>query len=175
MKNKIILHLMAISVMLMASCAHKSLNEPTPIKVGDKIPTFSVVTTDNAEYTQDTFIGAGEPFAILVTKPGCPYCQQRLKQLKDVLPEYYPILALSTGDKDSTLKEFEEIGISMPVTAPADNHLIHKFTQTVVPVLVIFNENGIVLNRIEREELTNDQLLYYLTVKEPKKTTNSQK
>ncbi len=161
--------------MLMASCTHKNLNEPAPLKVGDEIPSFSVVTTDNAEYTHDTFLGAGEPFAILVTKPGCTWCQKRLIQLKEVMPEYYPILALSTGDKDSTLKEFEEIGLSIPVEAPADNQLIHKFTQTVVPVLVIFDENGKVLNRIEREELTNDQLLYYLTVKEPKETANSQK
>ena len=162
MKTLKTLILAFIGILLLSSC-FGNVNPALLVQVGEKVPDFTLTTTDGTEYTPETLMSSGTPFAIMVTKPGCGYCKQRLLQVKNTAPENYPILVLSIGEKEETMAEFEEYGITFPVVAPAPQDLTRRFTQISYPVLFIFNKNGICQSRIRTEQVTDENLIKYLS------------
>ena len=140
------------------------------LPIGHKIPEFSVVTLDGVGYDDKTFQGNNEYFAILVFKADCGLCEVRAHQLKHTLPEFYPILGFSISSEEDT-KEFlesNELKNFLPTAVVTDKDFISKFLQNEPPAILVFNENGILIDKILKENYTKDELLARM-VKDPTK------
>lgn len=165
MKHKTILLLLAFAAIFLASCSAGDTGprQKDGLRPGDHIPAFAAVTTGNAAYTDETFIGSGGPFAIVLFDPDNAPCRDYLARLGQVLPAYHPILAFSTGEPQQTTGALTSAGLDIPAVASTDKETIGGFTKGPLPATFVFDDKGTLRHRINAsDELSDEELLRVL-------------
>ena len=161
-RHPVLLLLLTLIITTFAACRHKDMSFPPELKVGNNVPSFSVTALDGKTYSNKTLMASGTPFTVFIIGAKCPYCHSRTEQLRRVLPEGYPILALSKSPEDETRAFLEQYGQPFPAAVP-DSYTIRLFNQKELPLLVVFGPDGKVKTLIRREEMEDEELFVLIT------------
>ena len=144
----------------MPSCSSifKPLDEPG-LEIGDGAPEFEYTTIYGEKVNNDTFSAA--PFAILVMKPDCGFCQSLINQIMRIWPQVngVPLLMLSYSDANTTLSFVEENQLPWPTACLDSIKEVSKYTGTTLPTLLLFDESAVVRLRISRDNISDEELL----------------
>lgn len=144
----------------MPSCSSifKPLDEPG-LEIGDSVPEFEYTTIYGEKVNNDTFSAA--PFAILVMKPDCGFCQSLINQIMRIWPQVndVPLLMLSYSETNTTLSFVEENQLPWPTACLDSIKEVSKFTGTTLPTLLLFDESAVVRLRISRDIISDEELL----------------
>ena len=148
--------------LMLFSCVHKNLRPDEGLKVGDPIPEFSAFALDNNEYTNESFLGCESNFAIILFSPGCFDCTVLLQQLRQILPDGYPILGLSNQGKDITKEYIEANKFNFLPVAPVSKDIIQSFNKGSMPCLYVFDKSAKVKYVVKNVNLPDNEVLKFL-------------
>jgi len=119
-----------------------SFSKEGALKVGDKIPAFSLNSATGGLVTSINLLKEG-PIVISFYRGGwCPYCNLELKALQNILPEIKKlggnIVAISPELPDNSLSTQEKNDLKFPVLSDTGNLVAQKFGLEVdIPKLVV--------------------------------------
>lgn len=164
MKLKTIIFAAFLAVLTMCaaqSCSSILFNFETPmgLEIGETVPEFSFTTIEGNRVSNKDY--AGSHYAIFVFKTDCGFCQARAIQLNRIYPDLngFPILGLSASDEKETMDFVNEKKLPFPVALPDNVKTIQKFAVGELPVLMLFDEEGVFRLCVKREELTDEDLV----------------
>jgi thiol-disulfide isomerase/thioredoxin len=121
------------------------------VKVGDRVPVFSVDVVD-AEGRTSTFSTAqltGETVIVLFNT-SCGDCQRELPRLNDYYLEHrndagFQMVAISREEEPESVAAFwKEKGLSMPYSPQPDRRIYGLFASAVIPRVYFCGADGII-------------------------------
>ena len=164
MKKRILLLAAAVVGLLLApSCRKTEVNEH--FQIGERLPDFSVTTTDGKRVTTSDL--KGKPSIVIIFTTTCPDCTAQLPEVETVFAahkEDINVLAVNRGEKEDDVKAcWLERGFTMPAAAPGDRSIYDLFdrgSQTGVPQVYISNPQGVIIGFTnDQKVLTSDDIL----------------
>ena len=121
------------------------------VKVGDRVPTFSVQTV-RADGTKATFSSealTGETVIVLFNT-SCGDCQRDLPLLNNYYLEHrnepgFQMVAISREEgTESVAAYWQANNLSIPYSAQTDRNIYHLFASSIIPRIYFCNAEGIV-------------------------------
>ena len=131
------------------------------VKVGDRVPAFTVEVVDNGEHKSFTTDELAGETVIVLFHTTCPDCQRELPRLNQYYLQHkddagFQMVAISRGEGEETVSAFwKEKGLLIPYSAQADRRVFELFASNIVPRVYFCNAQGIV-TRLFVEELPAD-------------------
>lgn len=127
--------------------------------VGDRLPEFSVETSDGAVVSNVSLMG--NVSVIMFFHTGCPDCQQALPVMQLAYDEYAPLgvgfICISREEgADEVTPYWERFGYTLPYSAQSDRHIYSLFATSIVPRIYISDAEGVI-----RHVYTDDPVLTY--------------
>lgn len=145
--RQVILILATICVFLCAAGCIKEKTDGVELKVGDRLPEFSVVMNDGSQVTDESLKGSVS--CVMFFHTSCPDCQQTLPVIQQVYDEYaskgviFTLISREEGERSVSAFWTQE-KLSMPFSAQSDRTVYNKFAQTRIPRVYICDKDGII-------------------------------
>ncbi len=138
--------LTALAFLALTSCIGEK-NPARDLEVGDKVPEFSVVTSDGTVVDNISLLGGVS--CIMFFNTHCPDCQKTLPQVQMIYDEYlsqgvsFILISREQGDEE-VAPYWQECGYTMPYSAQKTREVYEKFAQSRIPRVYICDKNGII-------------------------------
>lgn len=143
------INIIFLSILLMMSFACVDEKVENHIQPGERIPQFSIITTDDRALSNKSLLG--RPSLIIHFTTICPDCQRQLPEIQavyDNLGDDAGFLAINRGEDIRTVqKHMEKNGYTIPTVAEGDRYLYNLFdrgSMSGVPQIYISDKDGIV-------------------------------
>ena len=145
--KQITLILTILCAFLCSSGCIKDKVEGVELKVGERLPKFSVVMSDGSQVSDESLMGSVS--CIMFFHTSCPDCQRTLPVVQQVYDEYAQngvLFALISREQTAALVEsyWTERGYDMPYSAQSDRTIYNKFAQSRIPRVYICDKDGII-------------------------------
>lgn len=145
--KKISLLLTILCVFLCASGCIKDKVEDVELKVGDRLPDFSVVMNDGTVVSDESLKGSVS--FVMFFHTTCPDCQKTLPVVNDIYDIYVSEgvrFALISREQDEAdiLTYWNEKAYDMPFSAQSDRTIYNKFATSRIPRIYISDKDGII-------------------------------
>ena len=121
------------------------------VKVGDRVPTFSVATVraDGTTSTFSTETLTGETVIVLFNT-SCGDCQRELPRMNDYYLQHrhekgFQMVAISRAEgAESVAAYWKEQGLSIPYSAQTDRRIYNLFASSIIPRTYFCSADGII-------------------------------
>ena len=121
------------------------------VKVGDRVPTFSVETVlaDGSTATFTTARLTGETVIVLFNT-SCGDCQRGLPRMNDYYLQHcgdkgFQMVAISREEgAESVAAYWKEQGLSIPYSAQTDRRIYNLFASSIIPRTYFCSADGII-------------------------------
>lgn len=136
--------------LLAVSCVWEKTDQPGDIRVGDPLPTFSIVVCEGgAERVVTTADLKGAVSVITLFSVTCPDCRATLPELQRAYDAFAPqgvqFINISRAEgRDRVEALWAELGLTMPYSAQDDRTVYELFAKSVVPRVYLSDRQGIV-------------------------------
>ena len=145
--KQVILILTILCAFLCSSGCIKDNVEGVELKVGDRLPKFSVVMSDGSQVSDESLLGSVS--CVIFFNTSCPDCQRTLPEVQQVYNEFASkgvLFTLISREQTAALIEpyWTERGYDMPYSAQADRAVYSKFAQSRIPRVYICDKDGII-------------------------------
>lgn len=160
--RKTLFHILTIIWMAMipSSCITDDNEEPSTgieLKIGDKIPSFSITMNDGTTVTNQSL--AGKVSMIVFFHTACKDCQKELpiiQEFHDNHPET-PVICISRAeDKQSIAKYWKTNQLSLPYSAQEDREIFSLFAYQTIPRIYVIDTRSTI-----RKIFTDNPLAKY--------------
>ena len=138
-----------VSALLAALCLSGCIKENVgaDLKVGDRLPDFTVTMNDGTVVSDDSLMG--NVSCVMFFHTTCPDCQATLPVVQSIYDEYHQkgvlFALISRGQAADDIDIFwEEKGLNMPYSAQESRYVYNKFASTRIPRVYICDKNGII-------------------------------
>jgi len=115
------------------------------LKVGDRIPSFSVVMNDGSRVEDEDLLG--EVSLIVFFNTACKDCQQELPVIQrfyEAFPQY-PLLCISREEGEASVSAYwQKQEFTMPYSAQQDRKIYQLFASHTIPRIYVVDEEGII-------------------------------
>lgn len=142
--HKILTILMAM--LLLTSCVKDKRDDTeTPVGVGDKIPTLSVVTSDGTVVDNNSL--RGKPSLICFFRTTCPDCQQEFPTLQRIYDDFksVQVILISVGQENAPIAEYWSANnLTLPYSAQQDKTIAQTFGVSSIPQVYVCSADGVV-------------------------------
>lgn len=137
---------LVLSAVVLFACINDGPETGADLKVGDRIPDFSITMNDGSIVT-----GAGlrqSVSVIVFFHTSCPDCRKTLPVLQKIYDEYasrgvrFALISRAEA-QDSVSSFWQEQGLTMPFSAQNDRKIYEMFAASLVPRIYICR-NGII-------------------------------
>lgn len=139
---------LVLCMVMLGSCVRD--DEPKGVKeyvkVGDRLPRFSVKLLDGTEVNNATWEGKALVLVFFSTK--CPDCQHELPEVERFYQQVSGradvfTLAVSREEGYEKVRDYwQEHGLTIPCSPQEDRHIYHLFATGIVPRIYIVNPQG---------------------------------
>ena len=152
MMRNILLLLTAAVVFAACSMGDDDDGEVTEyVKVGDRVPAFSVETVlaDGSTATFSTAALTGETVIVLFNT-SCGDCQRELPRMNDYYLQHcgdkgFQMVAISREEgAESVAAYWKEQGLSIPYSAQTDRRIYNLFASSIIPRTYFCSADGII-------------------------------
>ena len=150
-----------VSALLAALCLSGCIKENigADLKVGDRLPDFTVTMNDGTVVSDDSLMG--NVSCVMFFHTTCPDCQATLPVVQSIHDEYQQkgilFALISRGQTADDIDIFwEEKGLNMPYSAQEGRYVYNKFASTRIPRVYICDKDGII-----RYVFTDDPIPVY--------------
>ena len=150
-----------VSALLAALCLSGCIKENigADLKVGDRLPDFTVTMNDGTVVSDDSLMG--NVSCVMFFHTTCPDCQATLPVVQSIYDEYQQkgvlFALISRGQTADDIDIFwEEKGLNMPYSAQEGRYVYNKFASTRIPRVYICDKDGII-----RYVFTDDPIPVY--------------
>lgn len=119
---------------LLAGCVKDDEPMESLIKVGDRLPDFTITLNDGSRLTTSDL--RGRESVIVLFNTSCPDCREelpRIQQLHDEQPELAIICISRAEDAPSVASYWEEHGLTLPYSAQSTADVYHLFATAGIP------------------------------------------
>lgn len=162
MKRSTILLLSLAMTLLLASCRKGHYLDNPGLKHGEPLPQFAVKTFDGRTMSSSAVVSkvSGGPYAILVFRTECAYCEALMTQLARVLSAggSMSVIGLSLGDASETAALLEKTGLGgLEGVYLCDAQTVYSLAGDTLPFLFVL-EDGLVRSGIHRDRLSDERL-----------------
>ncbi len=145
--KQVTLILTILCAFLCSSGCIKDKVEGVELKVGERLPKFSVVMSDGSQVTDESLKGSVS--CVMFFHTSCPDCQRTLPVVQQVYDEYAQngvLFALISREQTSrSVRAFwAQEKLSMPFSAQSDRTVYNKFAQSRIPRVYICDKDGII-------------------------------
>ena len=145
--KQIILILATLCALLCTTGCIKDKVEGADLKVGDRLPGFSVVMNDGTIVSDESLKGSVS--CVMFFNTSCPDCQRTLPEVQQVCNEFASkgvLFALISREQTAVLVEsyWTERGYDMPYSAQSDRTVYNKFATSRIPRVYICDKDGII-------------------------------
>ena len=139
-----------VAVLCAVLCASGCINEKlegADLKVGDRLPDFSVVMDDGTTVSDE--ILKGNISCVVFFHTSCPDCQKTLPVVQEIYNEYASENIIFTLiSREQTADEIDvfwkEKSLNMPYSAQSDRKVYNLFAQTRIPRIYMIDKDGII-------------------------------
>lgn len=140
-----------LSLLVVTLCTAKAQQgDQDIIKVGDVMPTFSIVSDDGAVFQSSAL--KGKVIFINFFATWCPPCQKELAEVEAVLwPTYgkhkdFVMLTLGREHTDADLKAYnEKKGFTFPLYPDRERKIFDSFAKSLIPRSYLIGKGGKVI------------------------------
>lgn len=161
--RKICVALACLFAVAMVSCVTDD-DKVTSIKVGERIPQFSVVLDDGSSLSSSDL--QGHRSLIVFFNTSCPDCRRELPVLQrvyDQAPAGSRIVCISREeDSESVAAYWAASGLTLPYSAQTDRAVYSKFASGIIPRIYAVDENLTVIAAFSDTDMPSEQALLYL-------------
>jgi len=145
-KNQIIF-LVAAVIILNAVLSHSMANTPSLIKVGDKLPAFSMDVLGGGQVSNADFLD--KPTVLFFYAGWCPCSHFSSQWIKKAESEFggegLALAAVGIQDSSGKLKEFaEQYNFDFPVAVEGGNDVARSMGVKTTPTTLFVNKEGVV-------------------------------
>ncbi len=136
---------------MLSSCINDDEGEQGTIelKVGDRLPAFSVQLTDGRTMTTENL--RGRPSLVVFFHTGCKDCQQEFPVLQSIYEDYgrkVEMVLISREEKAADIAPYwAEHRLTMPYSAQEDRTVYHLFAKMSIPRIYV-SDKDLVIRRI---------------------------
>lgn len=132
-----------ISVLILSSCINDDPTEGADLKVGDRIPDFSVNMNDGSTVTGESLRQGVSVIVFFHT--GCPDCQVTLPEIQNIYNEYsgrgVKFALISRDERSGSIDAFwEKAGLDMPYSPQKGRDVYELFATITVPRVYICDD-----------------------------------
>ncbi len=165
-----IIALLSVIMLAATSCKHGHYLDNEGLKVGDTLPEFVVTSLDGKATTSASIAAyhSGEPYGLLTFRGDCTSCETLLRLMARVMiknERTIPIVAVSLCSKEETIAYLSELGIlDMIEVYLAGAKTVYDISGDTLPMLAVFNDEGVVSVCIHREQYTEKKLAEILAI-----------
>jgi peroxiredoxin len=131
--------------------------------VGDRLPSFDVVTSEGLRVTTDSLVGRRSVVVLFHT--GCPDCRKELPELDIVYRAHrqeadFRLICIAREELQADIQAFwDEKALAMPYSPQADRRVYSLFARSVIPRIYIASPDGIVRFMHDDQEMPNHEQL----------------
>jgi len=164
MKKTIVYILLFALAGIIPSCITSGYDDDylkaSKVKVGDKIPGFTLTDKDGKKLTSDDLKGKRSLIYFFITT--CGDCHQVTPVIQGVwekirLDDKYQLVVVNRGESvDEVEKYFSENGITMPYYLDQLKEVYNQFAEKYVPRVYIVDSNGVIEWMTTEEKLPDD-------------------
>lgn len=137
---------MVLLVVGMAGCVKDDVNYDSKVKVGDRLPAFSVVTDGGEHVSNDSLKGA--PAAVMFFHTGCPDCRRELpvvQELSVLVPEL-GVLCIARSEGAAEIAAYWEANsLTLSYSAQEGDGVYRLFADAGIPRLYLTDAAGTVV------------------------------
>ena len=132
------------SVLCASGCIKEKL-EGADLKVGDRLPDFSVVMNDGTTVSDETL--KGNISCLVFFHTTCPDCQRILPVIQEIYSMYkgvkYALISREQAE-DDVLSFWNEKSLDMAFSAQSSREVYNKFASSRIPRVYICDKDGII-------------------------------
>ena len=126
----------------------------TPLKIGAKLPEFTLPTVDGKNYSPNSF-SSNKLLVVMFTCNHCPYVQayedRLIKLQSDFKDKGVAFVAINANDEknypedsfENMIKRAKEKGFNFPYLRDKSQEIARKFGATYTPEVFVFDQNRI--------------------------------
>ena len=120
------------------------------VKVGDRVPSFTVDVVDNGVHTTFSTAHLSGETVIVFFSTLCGDCKRELPELNDYYLRHkddagFQMIAISRAEGEEMVAPFwEEYDLQIPYSAQTDRHIYDLFASSIVPRVYFVSAQGIV-------------------------------
>ena len=124
----------------------------SPLKVGDKMPSFTLPDANGKEISSDKLLIQGSLILSFYRGGWCPYCNFELRALQKLLPEFEKsnatLVAISPENPDRSLSTQEKNELKFPVLSDSNNKVARSMglakekDKLPIPASYVVDTNG---------------------------------
>lgn len=134
------------AMIFLSGCINEDI-EGADLKVGDRLPDFSVVMNDGTTVSDESL--AGSVSCLMFFHTTCPDCQQTLPEVQKIYDVYGEkgikfALISREQDKEEIDVFWTENSLDMPFSAQKDRDVYSRFAQSRIPRVYICDKDGII-------------------------------
>ena len=138
------------AIICLVLCCSGCINEKlqgADLKVGDRLPDFSVKMNDGRVVTDEDLIGSVS--CVVLFHTSCPDCQNTLPSIQRLYDEYAPeTVRFALISREEGAEEIEsywtEKSYDMPYSAQLTRKVYNKFASSRIPRVYISDKDGII-------------------------------
>ena len=159
--------LLVLSSLFLSSCVKDKDQDgkiENYIKVGDKLPNFTVKNTAEEELNNEQLKGHVTLLVFFMTT--CPDCERELPKIEGIWQQLhentdFKLIAISRAETASTVNQYwEKQQFKMPFYLDPEREVFSLFANSTIPRIYLVNrENIVTWMAIEETELTTEQLI----------------
>lgn len=154
--------LIAVAVVVTSCITEGDDEEASKVKVGDKVPAFSVVMNDGSTFSTNHLGGVWTMIVFFNTS--CSDCQRELPRInaiyedKERLAEILPTTAYGSGrvvciareeTEEDIMRFWREKSLSLPYSAQPDRRIYSLFARSIIPRQYIVDPEGVVVRVLQ--------------------------
>ena len=145
--KQVTLILTILCAFLCSSGCIKDKVEGVELKVGERLPKFSVVMSDGSQVSDESLLGSVS--CVMFFHTSCPDCQRTLPVVQQVYDEYAQngvlFVLISREQTSRSVRAFwAQEKLDMPFSAQSDRTVYNKFAQSRIPRVYICDKDGII-------------------------------
>ncbi len=144
--EKILGILVVLLAVVMAGCVKDEVSYDSKVKVGDRLPVFSVVTDGGELVSNESLKGA--PAAVMFFHTGCPDCQRELpvvQELSGIMPELRVVCIARSEGAAEIASYWHTNSLTLPYTAQEGDGVYRLFADAGIPRLYLTDAAGTVV------------------------------
>ena len=155
-----------LGLTLLSSCINdekEEVQDPEIIKVGDKLPTFDVITSEGQHVTTDSLLDHYSMVVLFSTT--CPDCRQELPRVDSLYREHlndaeFRLICIAREQEAETIQEFwNKEKLILPYSPQPDRKVYNLFASSVIPRIYISTPDGIVRFMHDDKDMPNHEQL----------------
>lgn len=144
--KKILGILMVLLAVGMADCVKDDVSYDSKVKVGDRLPAFSVVTDGGERVSNESLKGA--PAAVMFFHTSCPDCRRELpvvQALSAMVPELRVVCIARSEEGAEIGAYWEANGLTLPYSPQEGDGIYRLFADAGIPRLYLTDAAGTVV------------------------------